>query len=235
MDFYNLKEINMKKYLLLFVISSTAYTQDLIQIPEVPTATGINKAIAPPKANCESCGEIASLAMMSTFLVPAKIIKEVELLKSQNQCNEGKKRLSHDVSYYVNGGSISETTIGGNWQSGFMSNGTISDLYVGVSAYKDLMFVTKVTNNGKVIGYNVTLSYCEVPNAYPNYPALVSNDRPLTNFQAPYGIILGKDSSCSHGTIAAAMNTVVVSQKNASDVHTSDFPVYSSFTKLSCK
>lgn len=224
----------MKYFLLILAASSIAQAQELIQIPAMPTGTAINKAIAPPRADCESCGEVATSPMMSPSLVPAKIIKEVELLKSQNQCNDGKKRLSNDVSYYVNGGSISETTIGGNWQSGFMSNGTISDLYVGVSAYKDLMFLTKVTNNGKVVGYNVTLSFCEVPNAYPRYPALVSNDRPLTNFQAPYGIILDKSSSCGHGTIAAALNTVVISQKNPKDVHTSDFPVYSSFTKPSC-
>lgn len=162
------------------------------------------------------------------------IVNQVQSLRASVACLQGRNRLANDVSFYINGGSISGTTIGGQWQSGFMGSGSISNLYVGVSAYRDLMFVTKVTNGGQVIGYNVTLSFCEVPNAYPNYPALVSNDRALINFQAPNGIVLDTNTYCGYGVIDAAINTVVVSQRSTTNPYTSDYPVYTSFTKPTC-
>ena len=162
------------------------------------------------------------------------IVSQVQGLRSSVSCLSGRTRLANDVSFYINGGSVSGTKIGGNWQPGFMSQGTISNLYIGVSAYRDLMFVTKVTNGGQVIGYNVTLSFCDVPNAYPNYPALVSNDRALINFQAPYGIVLDTNTYCGYGVIDAALNTVIVSQRSTTNPYTSDYPVYTSFTKPTC-
>ena len=166
--------------------------------------------------------------------VSSSIVSQVQSMKSSVTCLNGNNRLSNDVSFYINGGSINGTTIGGNWQGGFMSQGSISNLYVGVSAYRDLMFVTKVTNGGQVIGYNVTLSFCGMPNAYPNYPALISNDRPLVNFQAPSGIVLDTNTYCGYGVIDAAFNTVIVSQRSTTNPYTSDFPIYTSFTKPSC-
>ena len=162
------------------------------------------------------------------------IVNQVQSVKSSVTCMPGRNRLTNDVSFYINGGSISGTTIGGNWQSGFMNTGTISNLYIGVSAYRDLMFVTKVTNGGQVVGYNVTLSFCEVPNSYPNYPALVSNDRALTQFQAPNGIVLDLNTYCGYGVVDAAINTIIVSQASTTNPYTSPFPVYTSFTKPSC-
>ena len=163
------------------------------------------------------------------------IINQVQSVRASVTCLPGRQRLAQDVSFYINGGSISGTTIGGNWQSGLMSNGSISDLYVGVSAYRDLMFLTKVTNGGQVIGYNVTLSFCDMPNAYPNYPALISNDRALVNFQAPQGITINTATSCGYGLIAAAINTVIVSQRSTTNPYTSDFPIYTSFAKPNCQ
>ncbi len=164
-----------------------------------------------------------------------QIISQVQSIKSTVSCLPGRTRLMNDVSFYVNSNSMSGTTIYGNWQSGFMSNGTISNLYVGVSAWRDLMFLTKVTNGGQVVGYNVTLSYCDVPNAYVNYPALVSNDRALVYFQAPNGITINTATSCGYGLIAAAINTVIVSQRSPTNPYTSDYPIYTSFTKPACQ
>lgn len=163
-----------------------------------------------------------------------QIVSQVQSVRSSVSCLSGRSRLNNDVSFYINGGSISGTRIGGNWQPGFMNQGTISNLYVGVSAYRDLMFVTKVTNGGQVIGYNVTLSSCDVPNAYPNYPALVSNDRALINFQAPNGIILDVNTYCGYGVVDFAYNTIIVSQRSTTNPYTSDFPVYTSFSKPTC-
>ncbi|MBC7540281.1 MAG: hypothetical protein H7281_15770 [Bacteriovorax sp.] len=167
--------------------------------------------------------------------VSSTIVNQVQSVRSSVTCLSGRNRLANDVSFYINSGSISGTTIGGNWQLGFMNTGTISNLYIGVSAYRDLMFVTKVTNGGsQVIGYNVTLSFCEVPNAYVNYPALVSNDRALVNFQAGNGIVLDTNTYCGYGVVDAAINTLIVSQKSTTNPYTSDYPVYTSFTKPSC-
>jgi hypothetical protein len=163
------------------------------------------------------------------------IINQVQSVRASVTCLPGRQRLAQDVSFYINGGSISGTTIGGNWQRGFMSNGSISNLYIGVSAYRDLMFLTKVTNGGQVTGYNVTLSFCDMPNAYPNYPALISNDRALVNFQAPQGITINTATSCGYGLIAAAINTVIVSQRSTTNPYTSDFPIYTSFAKPNCQ
>jgi len=164
-----------------------------------------------------------------------QIITQVQNIKSSVSCLPGRSRLINDVSFYVNSNSMSGTTVYGNWQLGFMSNGSITNLYVGVSAWRDLMFLTKVTNGSQVIGYNVTLSYCDVPNAYVNYPALVSNDRALVNFQAPSGITINTATSCGYGLIAAAMNTIIVSQRSTTNPYTSDYPIYTTFTKPNCQ
>ena len=47
----------MKSFLLLLIFTSLAYAE-AIKIPTIPTAAGINKALASPKADCESCKEV---------------------------------------------------------------------------------------------------------------------------------------------------------------------------------
>jgi hypothetical protein len=163
----------------------------------------------------------------------SSMISQYNDIKSKTACLRG-ARLANDVSFYINGGGVSLNTIGGNWMPGILSSGTITNMYVGVSAYRDLMFVTKVTDGTKVLGYNVTLSFCEIPNAYPNFPALVSNDRPLANFNAPYGITLDQSTNCGFGVVNAAINTVIVSKANPSNPYTGDFPVYTSFSRPLC-
>lgn len=184
--------------------------------------------------NSSAIGSGSSPFYTGNPAISPAIISQVQSVKTSVQCLPGRNRLTTDASFFISGGSMSGTTIGGNWQSGFMGTGTITNLYIGVSAYRDLMFVTKVTNGGQVMGYNVTLSFCEVPNAYPNYPALVSNDRPLVNFQAPNGIVLDMNTYCGYGVVDAALNTIIISQRNPSNLYTTDFPVYTSFTKPAC-
>ena len=159
---------------------------------------------------------------------------QVQNMKNTVTCLPGRTRLTNDVNFYINGGSISGTTIGGNWQSGFLNSGAINNIYFGVSAYRDIMVVSKVTNGASVVGYNVSISFCDVANSYPNYPALVSNDRPLVNFQAPQGIVLDTNTYCGFGVIDAAFNTVIISQRSTTNPYTSDYPIYTSFTKPSC-
>lgn len=162
------------------------------------------------------------------------IVNQYNSIKSSISCLPGRNRLMNDVSFYVQG-NFTGTQIGGNWTPGFLNNGTVTDMYVGVSAWRDLMFLTKVTNGSQVVGYNVTLSFCEVPNAYANYPALVSNDRQLTRFAAPYGIYINTAKPCGYGLIASAQNTVIVSERSPTNPYTSEYPIYTSFAAPSCQ
>ncbi|RPJ72125.1 MAG: hypothetical protein EHM20_14110 [Alphaproteobacteria bacterium] len=172
------------------------------------------------------------------------IAAQYNSIRSSVACLPGRTRLANDVSFYVTG-SFSGTKILGNWTPGFMTSGTVSAMYVGVGAYRDLMFLTKVTNGSQVVGYNVTLSYCDVANQYPNYPAVVSNERALVNFQTiegrdnwgnltvPNGIVINTATSCGYGLIASAA-TLIISQRNSNPLSSTDFPVYTSFTKPTC-
>lgn len=155
-------------------------------------------------------------------------------IKSKIGCLNGNYRLNNDYTFYVQGGNYSQSQIGGQFQQGVLTSGSASELYVGMSVYRDLMFVTKVTNGTSVVGYNVTLSFCSVPNAYPNYPALVSNERSMINFQAPYNIVLNSNTSCGYGLVAAAYYTYIISQRMPNNAYTSDFPVYTTFTNSGC-
>jgi hypothetical protein len=120
--------------------------------------------------------------------------------KSQLGC-QGGSRLGQDVTFNVTT-NASASRIGGQMNAGYLS-GTVSDLYIGVSAFNDLMFVSKVVNGSSVVGYNVTLSMCSYQNLY-------MTDRPITGFAAPNGITLSADSNCGFGR-AIATNTFVQS------------------------
>jgi hypothetical protein len=162
-----------------------------------------------------------------------QIVNQVQSIKSNVTCMNG-YRLTNDVSFYVNG-SGTANRIGGTFQPGFLTNGTIGRLWVGVSVFRDLMFVTQVTNGGQVVGYNVTLSFCEMKNSYPNLPSIISNERGLVNFQAPSGIILDSNAYCGFGVVDWAPNTIITSQRNMSTPYSPpDAQVITSYTKPTC-
>jgi hypothetical protein len=161
------------------------------------------------------------------------IVTHVQNIKTGVTCLPGRTRLQNDVTFYVAGPFQSGTTIGGNFVAGILP-GDNSELHVGVSAFRDLMFVTKVTSGSQVLGFNVTMSFCDVANPYPNFPLLVSNDRPLVNFRAPQGIILDMNTYCGYGVIDAALNTAMTSQQSMSNQLTAPFTFPTSFTKPIC-
>src|SRR5215217_3163535 len=122
----------------------------------------------------------------------AEIVNQAQSIKQNVQCMNG-YRLTNDVSFFLSGGSLGANKIGGAFtqlQPGAVPPAGISNkLWVGVSSFRDIMFVTQVTQNNQVVGYMVTLSFCEMKNAYnnANIPSIISNERALMNFQAPYG------------------------------------------------
>jgi hypothetical protein len=166
--------------------------------------------------------------------VGSTIINQVASIKSNVACMNGGYRLTNDVSFYVNGGYKSGTTIGGSWTGGFLSSGTISKMWVGVSAYRDLMFVTQVANGGNVVGFNVTISFCEMKSSN-GYPSIVSNDRALDSFQAPFGIVLDSDAYCGYSVVDLAQNTSIISRRSSSNPYSPpDAQIPTSFTKPTC-
>lgn len=162
------------------------------------------------------------------------IINQVQSIKANVSCLNG-YRLTNDVSFYVQGGIVGSNKIGGNWQSGFLTNGSVNKLWVGVSAFRDIMFVTQVVNGSQVVGFNVTLSFCELKNSYSTLPSIISNERALINFAAPYGIIVDSNTYCGYGVVDYAQNTVITSQRNLSNPYSPpDAQIPTSFTKPTC-
>ena len=162
------------------------------------------------------------------------IINQVQSIKANVSCLSG-YRLSNDVSFYVNGGYIASNRIGGNFQQGFLTNGSYNKLWVGISAFRDIMFVTQVTNGSQVVGFNVTISFCELKNSNPYYPSIISNDRSLDSFNAPNGIILDSNTYCGYNVVDLAANTLIVSRKIPGNPGTPvDVQIPTSFTKPTC-
>jgi hypothetical protein len=168
----------------------------------------------------------------SAFASNPGIVTHVQNIKNGVKCLTG-NRLINDVTFFVTGGYQSGTRIGGTFQPGILP-GDNAELHVGVSAFRDLMFVTKVTNGSQVLGFNVTMSFCEMANPYPNFPMLISSDRQLVGFQAPNGIILDTNTYCGYGVIDAAIDTWMTSQASASNQMTAAFTFPTSYTKPYC-
>ena len=226
------------KATILFALAisiSNLHAADIKILPAIPKASDLQKSVSAPQVDCEQCGkESFHFFANPAFSKHPEILNQVKQLKENMKCEKG-YRLSNDVSYFISGPEYSPGKIGGNWQQGFFSNGTVSKLYVGVSAYKDLMFVTKVTEGSKVLGYNVTLSFCELKSAAKDLPSIVSNERNLKHFSAPNGIILDRNTHCGYNVVDLAMHTTIVSERNISNEYSPfDVVVPTSYTKPAC-
>ena len=164
------------------------------------------------------------------------IISQVQSIKTNVPCNGG-YRLTNDVSFYVNGGYVGSNKIGGIFEPGFHvnANSQINKLWVGVSAFRDLMFVTQVTNGSQVVGFNVTMSFCEMKNYATGFPSLVSNERALTRFTARNGIIVDSNTYCGYGVVDFAYMTEIISERGLSNPYSDrDITIQTSFTKPTC-
>ena len=151
------------------------------------------------------------------------IAGQMEEIKTSISCKDG-YRLKADVKFYNDGKEISINKIKGEWHSGSLINGSANKLWIGVSSFNDLMFVTEVVDGEKVLGFNISLSYCEIKSTYSALPSLVSNERILDRFQTPNGIIIGSSSSCGLNVVSLASNTTIVSNKNL-DIQNSELEI----------
>jgi hypothetical protein len=143
------------------------------------------------------------------------IVNQVNSIKASMSCLNG-YRLTNDVNFYVQGGVLGSNKIGGNWIEGFMpsTNGQVNKMWIGVSAYRDLMFVTQVMNGSTVAGFNVTLSFCEMKNASASLPSVVSNERALTRFVTPNGIVVSSTATCGYNVVSLSQQTYITSERD---------------------
>lgn len=141
-----------------------------------------------------------------------------------------------------------QTQVTGTFTNGSLP-GNVANIYVGESAFGDLIFISKITNGSQVIGYNVDLSFCsqyaitqQTYNPYGGYQTastgsnlmpLIANERPMTNFSAN-GIVIVDDTSCPHGKVSFA-NTMTMSQPiQWQGISLQAFPVQTTYTLVNC-
>lgn len=168
--------------------------------------------------------------------VTGEMISQVNSIKNQVSCSYGRQRLNRDYTFYTTNFTVGNNGMGtavmGNFTPGIVPGGTITRLYVGVDPYnRDIMFVSKVTNGGgQVIGYNVTLSYCEMPNPnIPSAPPIITSAREVSAFQTN-GLVLDEDAYCGYGVIDYSKVAVMFQPYQSYQ----SFVAWGLFTKPSC-
>lgn len=161
---------------------------------------------------------------------------QFQQIKASFPCRQG-QRLQQDVTFHTQGFNHggSRTNVIGPYQPGPIG-GTVSQIYVGVSVWNDIMMVSRVGSGSQVQGYNVTLSMCSYQ---ANGVPLIDNSRPLTNFQSQSAIIIDSDVHCGFGSVDSAMNTILTSggiqyQQNGFPISLQPFQIYTTFYKPSC-
>ncbi len=177
-----------------------------------------------------SQGSSSGSSTITSSANPEKVNSLFSQLTSALPCSSG-QRLSTLLQYNVQGGSsnsyYSSNNLSGNFSPGTIA-GEVGQLYMGTSTFNDLMIVAEITNGNSVIGHNVYVSMC----AYQN---LIFEGRSLSNFQAPYGMVLTKSTSCPYGVISSAKDTYM-----QADPYTSQYgqinaaPVVTTFYNIQC-
>ncbi|EQC47361.1 hypothetical protein [Bacteriovorax sp. Seq25_V] len=151
-------------------------------------------------------------------------------LSSALPCSSG-QRISNVLQYSIQGGTSSSyystNKLSGSFRPGTIA-GNVGQLYMGTSTFNDLMIVAEITNGNTVLGHNVYVSMC----AYQN---LIFEGRTLSNFQAPYGIVLSKSTSCPYGVISSAKETYMQAdpyQSQYGQIYAA--PVVTTFYNIQC-
>jgi len=164
-------------------------------------------------------------------------IDSISTLKNNLQCPNG-QRLSTDYVYYTQGYNHNgtRTTISGPFQEGSSPGGSSQKLFVGVSSYNDIMFVSKLTNGSQVVGYAVIISYCSYSS---NGVPYIDNSRGISGFSAPQGIVLDEDNMCGYGSVDSAQNTRAQSSSipfnyGGYNVQLPPYNIYTTFRKTTC-
>ena len=121
--------------------------------------------------------------------VPNNVQSTINQLKSSVGCVQGSdgvatytgRRLNQNVTFSAQGGygSANSTIVPytGALQPGPIGNSGNTELFVGISVFGDLLFVTKYSQGTNVIGYNYTVSFCESQINYYNMQLPLISDQ----------------------------------------------------------
>lgn len=120
-------------------------------------------------------------------------------------------------------GSMNSTKVLGPFNPGALS-GTEYRPYIGVSAFKDIIYVNKVLSGATIVGYNVTVLFCGATNQQTNTP-IIGPGVSLTNFQVTsMGIIMYEKSNCPTGVVDYAYTGINSSVYNYNPIETLFYP-----------
>ena len=126
-----------------------------------------------------------------------------------------------EIPFNISGGAQgTQHALYGNPQPGHIG-GQVTQVYFGRSGFGDVITVAKVANGPQVIGYNLSISFCE-------HPPLIVAGRNLHSPQIPYGIIIDDNTGCGHGFVDSAFVRFIADPYQ----HTPAGYVDTSFTKL---
>ena len=131
--------------------SSLKYTLNLCLIVSALALTACGKKDNKVSSNPNNAFNGSS--PFSTGYSPDPIINQAASIKNNVTCLNG-YRLNTDYSFFIRGGAVSGTKINGQWTPGVLTDGSVNKLWVGVSAFRDLMFVTQVANGSAVTNYS---------------------------------------------------------------------------------
>ena len=157
------------------------------------------------------------------------IIREVKA-STHHQCKNGEKRLARDITLHTTNiyRNAHPMSIQGPFSTGSLSGGgQATSVYVGISIFGDLIFVSKITGGDRnVLGFNITLSMC----SFQTYMTDERAPQP-DSFQAPTGIVLDDSLDCGHESVLAAQNTTLTTPA------TQALPIFTALTSFSptCK
>ncbi|HAZ14071.1 MAG: hypothetical protein A2X86_14270 [Bdellovibrionales bacterium GWA2_49_15] len=136
--------------------------------------------------------------------LPGTTGAQVQQIISSYPCTQGGQRIPEiqlSTAGAAPGGNT--TLISGPYNPGSIP-GPVTTVFVGKSAFNDVMVVTMIANGTQVLGYNITVSMCSfISNNVP----LIIPGRPLSNFMTPSGLVLSLNTTCG---IGSAIGNVVM-------------------------
>lgn len=175
---------------------------------------------------------ILSLVILSQsiFAIDSSVLSDIE---SKYKCDNDSERVR--VLYNTSGADSNK--VFGYFEEGKV-NGKVTNSYLGVSAFNDLMFVDRLNKekDSNKNRFNVTISMC--PQSMVSLGMvlpLIGEERRLKSFKAPSGIILRKGQSIDGlGIIEFALNTFMISEAfkysvNGVEGTLDDFEISTSF------
>lgn len=118
-------------------------------------------------------------------------------LKSSQSCSQGRMNDMVFTLQPQQSGYYGSSSVSGYLQSGSAS-GSSQGNYFGMSANKDLVWVSKVSN-GSTLTYNVVISFCQFTD--PMYGTqYIGPNAQMSNFYVN-GLVLNNGSSCATGAV----------------------------------